>query len=568
MKPATEPTVGQLFAWLIATTRPVLTPLALSTICRILNQILGIVIYVVPAYALIAHTLSIKTVISTMIIAALAKAFLRYLEHYLGHLVAFKALELIRITVFRAMYPQAPAIVSCTGVHAVGSGDMLTRLTRDISQIEVFFAHTTAPVISAVVVPTAVVIGIALVSPWQGLIATGILLLVALISIDTSAYRFATGITTARGSIAQHITDSVGGVAEITGYGAEERRNRELADREAPLARSFIRRSILVGSRTGFVAAARMSVVLMLLPGTDNLAFSVAAMFTVLRCWDMISEVTDLGNHLAQALAATRRVWGLAHAGLELPAGPTLIDAHGPGLSVEWRDVSFSYDNTPTPVVCNVSVRVAPGSWTTVVGTTGSGKSTIAKLLLRYWDVDSGVILLDGRDIRDYDVAALRAAVVVVTQDIRPINATVAENLCLAQPDATDAELNAALHIACLDDEVQLTDAVGEGGAALSGGQRQRLSLAQAVLRGGRVLVVDEFTAHLNPALVAQVRSRLQAAFPTMTVIEIAHDLDNIDAADWVAVMDQGAIIEQGEPAALRAQRGVLHHLLHRDQAS
>ncbi|MDO4686296.1 MAG: ABC transporter ATP-binding protein [Corynebacterium sp.] len=562
----TNPTVGQLVMWLIGITRPVLAPLGVSTLCRIANQVLGILLYVVPVYALMTQTMSVTTVVIAMIVMALVKAFLRYLEHYFGHLVAFKALELIRIRAFRDIYPQAPAIMTRTGTNAVGSGDMLTRLTRDIAQIEVFFAHTTAPVISALVVPIAVVIMIAVVLPWQGLVAAGILLLAALISVDTSAYKFAVGVTGARGKIAQHVTDSIGGVAEVTGYGAVERRHRELAELETPLVSSIIRRSGIVGTRGGLIAAARMSVVLMLLPPTDNLALSVAAMFAVLRCWDMINEVTDLGNHFSQSLAAARRVWGLSHAGLALPDGGSLIDAHGPGVSVQWRDVSFTYDGAPQPVVRDVSLEVAPGSWTTVVGSTGSGKSTIAKLLLRYWDVDSGSVVLDGRDIRDYNVDALRSAVAVVTQDIRPMNATVAENLRLAAPNATEAELADALYLACLDGEVELSDSVGEGGAALSGGQRQRLSLAQALLRGGRVLVLDEFTAHLNPTLVAEVRARLQQAFPSVTVIEIAHDLDNIGGADWVAVMDQGEIVEQGSPEHLRAQQGVLHHLLHRDR--
>ena len=561
----TNPTVRQLVLWLIGITRPVLAPLGVSTLCRIANQVLGIALFVVPVYALIARNLSLRAVVIAMVVLALAKAFLRYLEHYFGHLVAFKALELIRIRVFRDIYPQAPAIMARTGDKAVGSGDMLTRLTRDISQIEVFFAHTTAPVISALVVPIAVVIGVAVLQPWQGLVAAAILLLAAAISVDTSAYRYAVGVTGARGVIAQHVTDSIGGVAEVTGYGAAERRHRELAELENPLVASIVRRSGIVGARGGLIAAARMSVVLMLLPPTDNLALSVSSMFAVLRCWDMINEVTDLGNHLSQSLAAARRVWGLSHAGLNLPDGGELIEAHGPGVGVQWRDVSFTYDGALKPVVRNIDLTVAPGSWTTVVGSTGSGKSTIAKLLLRYWDVDSGAVLLDGRDIRDYNVDALRAVVAVVTQDIRPINATVAENLRLAAPDASDAELTDALYLACLDGEVELSDPVGEGGAALSGGQRQRLSLAQALLRGGRVLVLDEFTAHLNPTLVGRVRSRLQAAFPEVTVIEIAHDLDNIGAASWVAVMDQGVIVEQGKPQELQARRGVLHHLLHRD---
>lgn len=575
-----EPTVKQLVTWLISITRPVLAPLGISTLCRIANQVLGILLYVVPVYALVAHAVamgavngggganlpSIPAVIGFMIAAALAKAFLRYLEHYFGHLVAFKALELIRVRVFRDIYPQAPAIVSATGNRAVGSGDMLTRLTRDIGQIEVFFAHTTAPVISAIIVPTCVVACVAIMAPWQGLIAAIILLIVTLITIDTSAYRFAVRVTGRRGALAQHITDSVGGVAEVIGYDAEQRRHRELSELEIPLQHDYVRRSALVGARTGAVAAARLAVLFMLLPATDNLPVTVAAMFAVLRCWDMVNEVADLGNHLSQSLAAARRVWMLSHAGLAPTSGLAQLAPHGAGLSVEWRDVSYTYAGSPRPVVTGVNLAVPAGAWVTVVGTTGSGKSTLAKLLLRYWDVDNGAVLIDGRDHREYDLDSLRAAVSVVTQDIRAMNTTVADNLRLAQPTASDADLLAALRVACLDEEVGLADPVGEGGSALSGGQRQRLSLAQALLRGGRVLVLDEFTAHLNPALAAEVRRRLHTAHPDATIIEIAHDLDNITDSTWVAVMDQGRIVEQGSPADLLAEQGALYHLQHRDR--
>lgn len=525
-----EPTVKQLVTWLISITRPVLAPLGVSTLCRIANQVLGILLYVVPVYALVAHAVdggdgvnppSIPAVIGFMIAAALAKAFLRYLEHYFGHLVAFKALELIRVRVFRDIYPQAP---------------------------------------------TCVVACVAVIAPWQGLIAAIILLVVTLITIDTSAYRFAVRVTGRRGALAQHITDSVGGVAEVIGYDAEQRRHRELSELEIPLQHDYVRRSALVGARTGAVAAARLAVLFMLLPATDNLPVTVAAMFAVLRCWDMVNEVADLGNHLSQSLAAARRVWMLSHAGLAPTSGPAQLTPHGPGLSVEWRDVSYTYAGSPRPVVTGVNLAVPAGAWVTVVGTTGSGKSTLAKLLLRYWDVDDGAVLIDGRDHREYDLDSLRAAVAVVTQDIRAMNTTVADNLRLAQPTATDADLLAALQVACLDEEVGLAAPVGEGGSALSGGQRQRLSLAQALLRGGRVLVLDEFTAHLNPALAAEVRRRLHATHPDATIIEIAHDLDNITDSTWVAVMDQGRIVEQGSPADLLAEQGALYHLQHRDR--
>ncbi|MCS4532302.1 ABC transporter ATP-binding protein/permease [Corynebacterium sp. ES2730-CONJ] len=560
-----EPTYKQLVSWLISITRPVLAPLGWSTICRILNQILGIVIFVVPAYAIVGGTMTIKTVMSILIISALAKAFLRYLEHYFGHLVAFKALELIRIRVFRDIYPQAPAITARTGKEAVGTGDMLNRLTRDIGQIEVFFAHTTAPIISALTVPTVVLIAITFISPWHGLATAAIFLCVGLIAADTRAYRHAVKVTAERGIIAQHIADSVGGVAEVVGYGARKRRHESLTELEKPLAEKIDRRGAVVGAHAGLVAAARMVVFLLLLIPTDNMALSVAIVFAVLRCWDMVNEVSDLGNYLSQSLAAARRVYSLSHAGLAHDNGPRHLAAKGPGIGVEWRDISFSYAGSRVGAVRSINLAIAPGSWSMVVGSTGSGKSTIAKLLLRYWDPSHGRVLVDGHDLRDYHVDDIRAAINFVTQDIKVLSGTVADNLRLAHPQALDTELKEVMSIACLSGEISLDQEVGQGGLALSGGQRQRLSLAQALLRGGRVLVLDEFTAHLNPSLVQQVRENLRRYRPDATIIEIAHDLDSVDSVDLVAVMDQGEIIEQGDPQSLQVAGGALSHLMSRN---
>ncbi|CAB0627464.1 ABC transporter ATP-binding protein [Corynebacterium diphtheriae] len=540
----TEPTPWHLIRWLLGITRPVLRPLGASTLCRIMNQVLGIFLYVIPAYALVAGVGSVSSVVAIMVVIALLKALLRYAEHYLGHLVAFKALELIRIRVFRDIYPQAPAIMRRTGPEAVGSGDMLTRLTRDIGQIEVFFAHTTAPVISAAVVPLGVVITISMLSPVHGLIAAAIFGVAVVVSLNNSAYRFAIRVSEHRGNITQHITDSVGGVAEVVGYDAQQRRQRELRDREEPLQTAVRRRGGIVGTRLGVVAAARICVLTMLLPTTDNMALAVACMFAVLRCWAMINEVADLGNHFSNSLAAARRVWSLAHAGLALNDGPQPLPTATTGATVEWDNVTFTYPAETTPALRNVCLTVPAGSWGAILGATGSGKSTLAALLLRYWDPTTGAIRVDGHDIRTCPLEQLRSTVSIVTQDITLLNTTVADNLRLAQPNATDAELIDALTVACLDRELTLDTAVGEQGANLSGGQRQRLSLAQALLRHGRVLILDEFTAHLNPALAANIRSRLREACPHTTIIEITHDLTYLDSYQWVAAIDSGSLID------------------------
>lgn len=574
MKENTQPSVRTLASWLIGITRPVLRPLTASTLARIANQSLGIALYVIPVVALIhlaqGRSLSFWWVLTAMVLISLAKAFLRYLEHYLGHLVAFKALELIRIRVFRDIYPQAPAIVHRTGKKAVGSGDMLARLTRDIGQIEVFFAHTTAPVISALVVPTAVVAWALFVSPWQGLIAASIFVIVAVVSLDKSAYRRASSVADHRGALSQHVSDTAGGVAEITGYGIESVRMSEMKGIERGLSSVATSQAMAQGSRLGIVAALRMASIAALatplvFDRSLDLAVGIAIIFAVIRCWDMINEVSDLGSQLSNSFAAARRVWELSNAGYELVDGEFPLPASGEGLSVEFDHVGFSYESATRPALNDVTFTAQSSKWTAIVGTTGSGKSTVAKLLLRYFDPSEGQVRIGGRSICDYRVDDLRAAVGIASQEAGFLDATVETNLRLAAPSVSQEELEELLRVACLDGELDLDSEIGPGGSSISGGQRQRLNLAQALLRGGRVLLLDEFTAHLNPRLAAQVRSRVAEFRPTATVIEITHLLDGIDSVDHVVVIDGGKVVEAGSPTELLAAQGSLARLKSRN---
>lgn len=588
-----EPTRRELSRWMIGVTKPVLGPLVGSTLCRIFDQLLGIALLVVPATALIyqnffpARSFWLR-IIAVMIGIALLKALLHYGEQFLGHFVAFKALELLRAEVYRRLYPQAPAIMNQTY-----SGDLLARLTRDIDRIEVFFAHTIAPVVSGVVVPATVTITVACLNPYLGLMTCIIFVAVFLAIIDKSSYRAAVRALGIRGKITQHLTDSIQGVAEVVGYGAQPKRLAAQSQLEDDLYKGAIRQGRSVGYRRGFIAALRMVAVLALAntglaqlsPSDPNFTFTLAvtvgAIFAVVRTWEVVNGLADLTQDLNNSFAAARRVWDIRFAGLELPEGDTLLSVPGEGgkspagLEVKWEDVTFTYPPLPgrvatTPAIADASLVAQAGKITALVGATGCGKSTLTRLALRYYDPDRGRVSLGGVDLRELPLDHLRDLVALVTQDIRLFNNTVAWNLRLANPQASDQQLWDALRVAGLESEVRalpdgLQTPVGERGQSLSGGQRQRLSLAQAVLRRCPVLILDEFTAHLDPQLAARVRTQLRTDLPDATIIEVTHRLEHIDQVDWVAVVDNGKIVEQGRPGELRQREGALAHLISRD---
>lgn len=586
--------VRSIIRWLLSSTRSVLGPLAGSAMARLVDQILGIVLFAVPAVLLVnlvksyldcgcihSSFANVGGLVTIMTGTALLKGLARYLEQYWGHLVAFKALELLRAQAYRAIFPQAPAIV--TDNH---SGDLLSRLTKDIDRIEVFFAHTFAPALTAFLIPSIVTVATFAVAPWQiGVTVAGILmvgLLIPWLGIY-SGHLAARKKLAARGRVAVDVTDSLGGLAEVVGYGLCNARLTGSDKLGEALVQASLQEASKSAFRGAFLSAWRMAAVLILLAvGAPlyqaealGMAAWIAIIFAVLRCWDGFNAVVDFGTELNTSLAAARRVYQLTHAGLELCEGTEDVPQTTP-VAVEFSNVSFRYPESthtisqtnPTPgTIAQVSLKLAPSSWTALVGATGSGKSTLARLLLRFYDPDTGTVRLDGRSLRDYRLASLRDAVSLVNAESTIFDMTIAENLRLSRPQASDQQLWWALAMAGLDEEVKamsggLQHRVASQGTDLSGGQRQRLSLARALLRQSQVLILDEHTAHLPPSLASGINDNLRAMVPRPTVLEITHNLDQIAQADWVAVLDLGLIVEQGKPEDLLANpESALRHL-------
>ena len=249
------------------------------------------------------------------------------------------------------------------------------------------------------------------------------------------------------------------------------------------------------------------------------------------------------------------------------------------GVAVEFDDVRFSYpsadkvslasleevavldDRGGAEVLHGISFSVQPGQMIALVGSSGAGKSTIASLLSRLYDVDAGAVRLAGVDVRDLTAASLRDTVGLVTQDGHLFHESIGANLRLAEPDASDEDLWAALRRARLDQVIAdmpdgLDTVVGERGYRLSGGQRQRLTIARLLLGNSRVVVLDEATAALDSSSEVAVQQALSEALAGRTSLVIAHRLSTVRAADLILVVEDGCIVERGTHAKLLARRG------------
>ncbi|MEX5633999.1 ABC transporter ATP-binding protein [Parafrankia sp. FMc2] len=274
----------------------------------------------------------------------------------------------------------------------------------------------------------------------------------------------------------------------------------------------------------------------------------------------------------AQALREGSSAAGRLRALQSLPelATPAKRDEDGreaaaPGRGhVQFRDVGFGY-HEGQPVLRNVDVELAPGTVTALVGPSGSGKSTMARLLARFYDVTDGAILIDGRDIRAWSLEELYRTVGFVLQEVHLIRGTVADNLRLARPSATPAELEDAARTAQIHDRITALprgyDSEIGVDAILSGGEAQRLSVARTLLADSRVLVLDEATAYADPEAEAAVQDALASLIADRTVLVIAHRLHTITEVDQILVLSDGRIVERGDHPTLRQSGGLYQRL-------
>jgi ATP-binding cassette subfamily B protein len=287
--------------------------------------------------------------------------------------------------------------------------------------------------------------------------------------------------------------------------------------------------------------------VVLTLHGDLALPTMIGLLIITLRMVDPISQLGDLAGHVQVTADAIRRV-------RELLAVPPLREpdreAAPAGADIELRGVRFGYDDGDT-VIKGVDAVIPHGSLTAIVGPSGSGKTTLLRLIARFFDVDDGSILLGDHDLRELGTSRVAHLTAQVFEDAYLFDGTIADNLRMADPDATETELRHVAAIACLDEVIdRLPDGwhtrVGEAGSLLSGGERQRVAIARAMLKNAPVVLLDEATAALDSVNEAAVAGAIAELARDRTVIVVAHRLSTVMAADQILVLDNGRITERG----------------------
>ena len=440
--------------------------------------------------------------------------------------------------------------------------DLTSTIMQDATELEHTFSHAVPQLVGSLVTLFLAIIGLSFMS-WQLTIAVFWVVPVALIVLwitkrmQEKEHRAS---YVQKRAVTEKIQEGILQIQEIKSYGHEDAYLRELCGMQETYEKGQIKGELLVGGIINVIQAViKLGLPTLILVGTTLLLAGEVDFLTYLFFLILSSVIF---NPLLIALEQTAVLFFLdirinrMKEIMDLPVQAGASDYHLDDYSIRFDGVEFSYKDSDERVLHNVSFEARQGQVTALIGPSGGGKSTSAKLAARFWDADSGTITLGGADITGIDPEALLKNYSIVFQDVVLFNASVMDNIRIGKKEASDEEVLKAAHAAQCDDFVEkLPDGyhtiIGENGSTLSGGERQRISIARALLKDAPIVLLDEATASVDAENETKIQAGISELVKNRTVLIIAHRMRTVANADKIVVLKDGRVVEQGAPQEL-----------------
>jgi ATP-binding cassette, subfamily B, bacterial len=500
----------------------------------------------------------------------LTRILFRFLSNYCSHRAAWRLVLELRIKVYNAIQS-----FSMDYFHNKQTGELLSRVMNDVATFELIYAHITPDVITNFVTLTGVTIILFNLNARLALVTC-----IPIPFILLSGWFFSRKVRPnfqktqkSQGELSAQLQDNLSGIQEIQAFGRQDYASEKILIKGRDFTHNMLRAlklSAIFHPSVEFLTSIGGVIVVGFggfLAYKNQLSVSeiVGFMLYLALFYAPITGIAQLLESAQQSLAGAERVIEILDTPQSVKDSPTAKSIGQVKGQITFENVSFSYIQG-VPVLEDVSFEVKPGQMAALVGATGVGKTTLSKLISRFYDPTDGRVCLDGHDLRDITLESLRSNISLVLQDTFLFNGTIEENIAFARPDASFEEVKTAAQTARIHDDItQMPEAyqtqIGERGVKLSGGQKQRIAIARAVLCRAPVLILDEATASVDVHTEEQIQQAINEIAGSRTIVTIAHRLSTIRNADVIYVFEKGRIIQSGSHAELIEREGLYRSL-------
>lgn len=505
----------------------------------------------------------------------IARGVFRYLERLVSHSATFRLLADLRVWFYKALVPLVPARIMTLSngmQQELRSGDLLRRAVSDIDTLQNFYIRVLAPPMIAAMVALVMWILLGTFGEAFGFVYLGFFLLSSAVVpalAHLSASKLGERVVLVRADLQSQLVDSVQGIAELVAFGQEQRQAEGIEELTDKLNRMQMAMAFVGGTQGAltnfFMNITAWAMLFIAIPyvhnGHLNGVYLALLVLSALASFEIVLPLPGAFQQLGGNLKTASRLLEVVDA---QPAvrDPQQSSPKPKDITIAVEHLSFQYDTYQEYVLRDISFTLKPDTCLVLVGPSGSGKSTLTRLLLRFFDYKEGRIELGGFDVRDYRSVDLYKLISVVEQDTHLFNTSIRENLMLARPGASEAEMFEAAKKAQLHDYVQdlpngYDTQVGEQGLRLSGGERQRLAIARAFLKDTPIVILDEPTVNLDTIAEKLVLQAIRGLREGRASLMVTHNLVEMDMADEILVINEGRIVERGTQQDLLQNEGM-----------